>query len=109
MSEPTQERNMTVLVTADIPVSRADVEAVGQDMGDVYDNPPEGLIVHIATETADGVHVVDVWESAEHQQRFMAERLGPSIAKVMQERGIPMDGPPPPFTITEAFDLIRGR
>jgi hypothetical protein len=100
---------MTVLVTADIPVSRSDVEAVGQDMGDVYDNPPEGLIVHVATETDAGVHIVDVWESAEHQQRFMAERLGPSIAKVMQDRGIPMDGPPPPFTITEAFDLIRAR
>jgi hypothetical protein len=100
---------MTVLVTADIPVSRAAVEAVGKDMGDVYENPPEGLILHLATETADGVHVVDVWETAEHQQRFMAERLGPSIAKVMQELGIPMDGPPPPFVITEAFDLIRGR
>jgi hypothetical protein len=78
-------------------------------MGDVYDNPPDGLIVHIATETADGVHIVDMWQSAEHQQRFMTERLGPSIAKVMHERGIPMDGPPPPFTTTEAFDLIRGR
>jgi hypothetical protein len=100
---------MTVLVTADLPVSRADVEAVGKDMGDVYENPPDGLIVHIATETADGVHIVDVWQSAEHQQRFMAERLGASIAKVMQERGIPMDGPPPPFVTTEAFDLIRGR
>jgi hypothetical protein len=61
---------MTVLVTADLPVSRADVEAVGKDM---------------------------------------AERLGPSIGKVMQERGIPMDGPPPPFVVTEAFDVIRGR
>jgi hypothetical protein len=100
---------MTVLVTADLPVSRADVEAVGKDMDDVYDNPPEGLIVHLATETGDGVHIVDVWQSAELQQRFMAERLGPSIAKVMHERGIPMDGPPPSFIITEAFDLIRGR
>jgi hypothetical protein len=100
---------MTVLVTADLPVSRADVEAVGKDMGDVYGNPPEGLIVHTATETDDGVRIVDVWESAEHQQRFMAERLGPSIGKVLQERGIPMDGPPPPFVITEAFDVIRGR
>jgi hypothetical protein len=100
---------MTVLVTADLPVSRADVEAVGKDMGDVYDNPPDGLIVHTATENGDGVRIVDVWESAEHQQRFMAERLGPSIAKVMQERGLPMDGPPPPFVITEAFDVIRGR
>ena len=45
---------------------------------------------------------------ANDSARFMAERLGLSIAKVMQERGIPMDGPPPPFTITEPFNLFAG-
>jgi hypothetical protein len=55
---------MTVVVTADLPVSRADVEAVGKGMGDVYDNPPDGLIVHTATETDDGVHIVDAIPAA---------------------------------------------
>jgi hypothetical protein len=49
---------MTVLVTADLPASRADMEAVGKDRGDVYDDPPDGLIVHIATDTGDAVGAV---------------------------------------------------
>ena len=99
---------MTVLMTQDLPVSRADIEAVSADVG-ATEKLPDGLIVHIATETADGVHIVDIWESAEHYERFNAERLGASVAKVMTERGISMDGPPPAGTITEAFDLVRGR
>jgi hypothetical protein len=99
---------MTVLVTMDLPVTRADVEAVAVDLN-VAHNPPDGLIVHIATEGENGVHIVDVWESAEHHARFAAERLGPSVAKVSAERGIPMDGGPPDFTIVDAFDLVRGR
>jgi hypothetical protein len=43
----------------DLPVSRADVEAVATDLN-VNDNPPDGLIVHIATEHDGGVHIVDV-------------------------------------------------
>jgi hypothetical protein len=98
---------MTVLVTMDLPVSRGDVEAVAIDLN-VIDNPPEGLIVHIATETDSGVHITDIWESAEHHARFAAEQLGPSVAKVAADRGIPMSGPPA-FEITDAFDLVRGR
>jgi hypothetical protein len=99
---------MTVLMTQDLPVSRADIEAVSADVG-ATENPPDGLIIHIAIETADGVRIVDIWESAEHYERFNAERLGASVAKVMASRGISMDGPPPEGTISEAFDLIRGR
>jgi hypothetical protein len=98
---------VTVLVTMDLPVSRADVEAVATEL-DVNDNPPAGLIVHIATEHDGGVHITDVWESVEHHAAFVADKLGPGVAKVAAARGIPMDGPPQ-FTITEAFDLVRGR
>jgi hypothetical protein len=98
---------MTVLVTMDLPVTRADVDAVAVELA-VNDNPPDGLIVHLATEFDGGVHIVDVWESAEQHERFAAEHLGPAVAKVAAERGIPVAGPPA-FTITEAFDLVRGR
>jgi hypothetical protein len=103
-----REPKMTVLMTADLPVSRADIEAVSADIG-AADNPPDGLIVHIATETAGGVHIVDIWESQEHYDKFNAERLGPAVGRRMAAMGMPMDGPPPPSTITEAFDLVRGR
>ena len=97
---------MTVLVTTDIAASRADVEAVAKDLADTYDSPPDGLILHLATETDGGVRIVDVWETADHQERFMTERLGASMAKVIQERGLTMSGPPS-TTVDEVFDFVH--
>jgi hypothetical protein len=89
-------------------VSREDVEAVSNDMG-ARENPPAGLISHVVTDSANGVHVVDVWESAEDIQRFAQEQLMPSMKKVSQERGIQMPDPMPEPKIVEAYDLVRGR
>ena len=99
---------MAVLLTQDLPVGREDVEAVSAEM-DVKDNPPDGLILHTFTETPQGVQVVDVWESAAHYDRFREERLMPAMAKVMAERGVAVDGPPPEGRFADAFDLIIGR
>jgi hypothetical protein len=41
-------------------VSREDVEALSDDMG-ARENPPAGLIAHVVTDTANGVHAVDIW------------------------------------------------
>ena len=43
---------------------------------------PEGLITHAAG-LNDGGHLVvtEVWDSTEHQARFMDERLGEALAK----------------------------
>jgi hypothetical protein len=103
-----EESKMPVLMTQDLPVSRAVVEAVSADVG-AAENPPDGLIVHIAIETNDGVRIVDIWDTAEHFERFNAERLDASVGKVMAEHGLSMDGPPPAGNIVEAFDLVRGR
>jgi hypothetical protein len=51
-----------------------------------------------------GRYVVEPWLNGICSRRSFHRH-----AIVMQERGIPIDGPPPPVTITEAFDLIRGR
>jgi hypothetical protein len=99
---------MTVLMTMDLPVQRADLEAVSSAMG-VRENPPAGLIVHVMTETANGVHVVDVWESQADFDRFSNSQLMPTMQKVMAERHISMDGPPPEPTFEEAFDVVRSR
>lgn len=97
---------MAVLLTQDLPVGREDLEAVSAEMG-VRENRPDGLILHTFIETPAGVHVVDVWETAEHYDTFRDERLMPAIGKVMTARGVSMDGPPPAPVITEAYDLIR--
>lgn len=99
---------MTVLMTMDLPMQRADLEAVSSAMG-VRENPPAGLIVHVMTETANGVHVVDVWESQADFDRFSNSQLMPTMQKVMAERHISMDGPPPEPTFEEAFDVVRSR
>jgi hypothetical protein len=41
---------------------------------------PVGLILHVAGPTAEGVRVIDIWESEQEWQQFRAERLAPAIA-----------------------------
>jgi hypothetical protein len=49
---------------------------------------PEGLVLHVAGPTDDGVRIIGVWESESAWERFKAE--------FELERGQP--GPPPPTT-----------
>jgi hypothetical protein len=102
-----KEDKVIVLIELDFEgVSREDVEALSNDMN-ARENPPAGLIAHVVTDTANGIHAVDIWESAADFQRFAQEQLMPSIKKVSQERGLQLPDPPPEPKITEAYDLIR--
>lgn len=44
---------------------------------------PEGLEARYVGPTADGLRVISLWESKAHADRFMAERLGPALAKAL--------------------------
>ena len=46
----------------------------------LVDTPPEGLLVHVAGPTEEGVRIIDVWESEEAWERFRSECLAPAIA-----------------------------
>lgn len=46
------------------------------------ENPPDGLIVHIAGSGDGGWRVLDVWESSEAWERFSNERLAPVVQQV---------------------------
>ena len=46
----------------------------------LVDPLPDGLILHVAGPTDEGVRVIDVWESEEAWERFRSERLDPAIA-----------------------------
>ena len=98
---------MTVVMTMDLPVSRGDLESVSADLG-THENPPDGLIVHVATQTADGVHVVDVWESEAAFGKFRDNQLLPAMQKFMAEHNMSMDQAPQP-QLDEAFDVVQGR
>lgn len=99
---------MSVLLTHDIPVNREAMEAVTRALG-VRQNPPDGLIVHVITETSEGVRVVEVWESAQHYEEFRDTRLAPVLGQVMADHGIVAPDKLPKPTITPAHDLVRGR
>jgi hypothetical protein len=43
------------------------------------DQAPEGLIIHSAGESEQGWYVYDIWESKQHFQRFVDEKLGPAL------------------------------
>jgi hypothetical protein len=45
------------------------------------DWPVEGLLLHVAGETANGFRVIDVWQSEEAFRRF-GEALAPVMAKL---------------------------
>jgi hypothetical protein len=57
-------------------------EALGIDMGTGEGDWPDGLQVHAAGLNEQGHLVVtEVWDTPEHQARFMDERLGAALAK----------------------------
>jgi hypothetical protein len=58
-------------------------DQVIQKMGLTKGGPtPPGAIFHWVAKTADGIRVVDVWESQEQFDRFAQEQIGPFTAEV---------------------------
>lgn len=69
-------------------------EAVNAQMN-VEGDPPDGLIFHAAGPIEDGWGVIDFWESREHFDRFLAERLAQAIEELGDQ------APPGPPDIKE--------
>ncbi len=68
---------MTYAFTQDVPIDAAFYRRVLEGLGD---DPPEGLIVHLAVERPEGgLRYFDVWESEEDWDRFAEERLHPVV------------------------------
>jgi hypothetical protein len=43
---------------------------------------PDGAVLHVAAFDEDGIRVTDVWESADHFNRFVESRLMPGVQQV---------------------------
>jgi hypothetical protein len=57
-------------------------DALGIDMGTGKGDWPDGLLTHSAGLNEDGhLVVMEVWDSPEHQARFMEGRLGEALQK----------------------------
>ena len=46
------------------------------------DNPPKGIVTHIAAFDAKGIRVTDVWENEAVFKKFAETTLTPALAKV---------------------------
>lgn len=66
---------MAYAFTQDVPIDAAFYKRITDGLGD---DPPKGLIVHLAVERPEGgLRYFDVWETEEDWDRFAEERLHP--------------------------------
>jgi hypothetical protein len=67
---------MAYAFVEDIPASWEQYEPVDAAIADPV---PEGLILHVAGPTDDGVRTIEVWETREAWQRFHDDRVAPAV------------------------------
>lgn len=68
---------MTYAFTQDVPIDAALYRRITDGLGD---EPPKGLVVHLAVERPEGgLRYVDVWETEADWDRFAEERLHPVV------------------------------
>lgn len=67
----------------DVPIDAAFYARIKHGLGD---DPPKGMISHVAVERAEGgLRYIDVGESEEDWDRFVEERLHPVVHPLLAE------------------------
>jgi hypothetical protein len=69
-------------------------DAVGRQLEEAGHWPPDGLLAHVGFHSDGGVHVSEVWESREQQERF-AEALMPIVG----DQGVEFETEPQYFDV----------
>ena len=73
----------------DVP---ADEAMYGEMRARLGDQPPKGLISHVAVPRAEGgLRYLDVWETPEDWERFRVEVVEPVVGEVLAAHGLPHD------------------
>lgn len=74
---------MPYAFTQDVPIDATTYKQITDGLGD---EPPKGLVAHVAIERPEGgLRYVDVWESEEDWDRFREERLHPVVHRMLHE------------------------
>ena len=74
---------MAYAFTQDVPIDRTFYARIKEGLGD---EPPEGLISHVAIELPKGgLRYIDVWESEDDWDRFAEDRLHPVVHALLSE------------------------
>ena len=93
---------MAIAVVQDYPgLWQDDYDALRRELG-LERTPPPGLVVHAAGPTVDGWRVVEVWESFETHDDYVADRLGPAV-----RRAVGPHAPTPRVQVTPVHALVR--
>lgn len=88
---------MAYVFTQDVPIDAEFYQRIITELGD---EPPKGLISHIAMERPEGgLRYIDVWETEQDWDRFAEERLHPVVHSLLGEI-FGDDLPPEPDRIT---------
>ncbi len=72
----------------DVPVNERVYDQIRAKLGE---EPPKGLIAHLAIKREGGLRYVDVWETQADWDRFREERVEPAVMEVLSSLGIPHD------------------
>src|SRR5436190_24277967 len=94
----TRRCEMAEALMQDLPegFGQAEYDAVNEEMN-IAAEPPDGLIFHSAGQGPTGAwRIVDIWESRDHFERFMQERLMPAFTEVSGQQ--PEEGQQPDTT-----------
>ena len=74
---------MAYTFVQDVPIDAAFYARIKQGLGE---EPPKGLISHVAIEVPDGgLRYIDVWESEDDWDRFAEDRLHPVVHPLLGE------------------------
>jgi hypothetical protein len=79
---------MTYAFVQDVP---ADERIYAQIRARLGQEPPKGLVAHLALKREGGLRYVDVWDTREDWERFRVERVEPTVTDVLAGHGIPHD------------------
>lgn len=82
---------MAIAVIIETQGTPEDYQRMAEVLG-VAEEPPAGMLTHIAMHAETGVRVVEVWESQEAYDTFVRDRLGPALEKM----GVDRWAAPPP-------------
>ncbi len=92
---------MTFAFTQDVPIDAAFYARIQEQLGT---SPPEGLVAHLALERPEGgLRYLDVWESEEHWQRFLDERVHPVVHPMLES----LLGQVPPEPVQSPVALVH--
>jgi hypothetical protein len=65
---------------------------------------PEGCLIHSAGQSEQGWYIYDIWESQEHFQRFVEDKLRPAMESLQLGDG----GAPPKPQFFPISTLVKG-